>query len=100
MPIFGTRLSRSSQRPLQRPLQRRNPPSYETFETFAAFGAASAPEVARAGPLTHEEYRLAAAWLDHLWNQAPSERNSRLMEYLLALVDEFEGAHTASSLPY
>ncbi|WP_028221298.1 hypothetical protein [Paraburkholderia oxyphila] len=45
---------------------------------------------AGADPLTHEEYRLAAAWLDHLWNQAPSEQKSRLMTQLLVLVDEFE----------
>lgn len=61
---------------------------------------ASAPDGGRANPLTHEEYALASAWLDHLWNQAPSRHKSRLMAYLLALVDEFETAHTVSALPF
>ncbi|MFD1554882.1 hypothetical protein ACFSHT_04455 [Paraburkholderia silviterrae] len=51
---------------------------------------AEAGAQAGADRLTHEEYRLATAWLDHLWNQAPGEQKSRLMVRLLVLVDEFE----------
>lgn len=75
MPIFGTPLSRPAAR---QPLDRRG------------------STIARAAPLTHEGYRLAAAWLDHLWNQAPSQQKSRLMAHLLVLVDEFEARHAGA----